>query len=60
MDLMTRLKGMWHRHDERLKEEALKARAAGGDDLSLTPGLDRHVEERTGSAAAAAEHEEPE
>jgi len=60
MDLVARLKRMWRRHDERLGEEALEARAAGGDDLSLTPGLDRYVEDRASSREEAAEHEEPE
>ena len=43
---MARLRGMWCRHDERLLQEGLEARASGveGDDLSLTPGLDREIE----------------
>jgi len=60
MNLIARLKGMWHRHDDRLEEEALEARASGGDDLSLTPGLDRYIEDRASSREEAVEHEEPE
>jgi hypothetical protein len=43
MSLMARLKGMWRRHDERLVQEGLEARAAGvgGDQLSLSPGQGR-------------------
>jgi hypothetical protein len=43
MGLMARLKSMWRRHDERLVEEGLEARAAGvgGDKLSLAPGQGR-------------------
>jgi hypothetical protein len=72
MSLMARLRGMWRRHDERLLEEGLEARASGveGDDLSLTPGLDREIESgflRPGvkfdqgtSPGEAAEDEKPE
>ncbi len=62
MGLMARLKGMWRRHDERLVQEGLEARAAGpgGDDLSLTPGLDRSIEGRANSREEATEHEKPE
>jgi hypothetical protein len=60
MSLMARLKSTWRRHDERLEEKALKVRAAGADDLSLTPGLDREIGGLAGSREEAAEHEEPE
>jgi len=43
MSLKARLKAMWRRHDERLLEQGLEARAAGvdGDKLSLAPGESR-------------------
>jgi len=46
MNLMARLKAMWRRHDERLLEQGLEARAAGvdGDKLSLAPGESRMSE----------------
>lgn len=46
MDLIARLKAMWRRHDERLLEAGLEARAAGveGDKLSLAPGESRMSE----------------
>ena len=61
MDLIARLKGIWRRHDERLVEEGMETRAAGGGkDLELTPGLDRQVEARARARESAAEHEQPE
>jgi hypothetical protein len=62
MGLIDSLKGMWSRHDERLEEEALEERAAEteGDDLSLTPGLDRYIEDRASEHEDAIEHEQPE
>ena len=61
MDLVARLKRMWRGHDEKLAEETLEAQsAAPGDDLELTPGLDREIEQRAAAEEFAAEHEEPE
>lgn len=47
MDLGARLKAKWRRHDERLLEAGLEARAAGveGDNLSLAPGETRMSED---------------
>ena len=61
MGFMARFKDMWRRHDERLENEALEERAAGveGDDLSVTPGLDRIIAEHATSREEAAEHEGP-
>jgi len=58
MGLMARLKGRWRRHDERLVEEGLEARAAGveGEDLSLVPGEDRFIE--SGLMPLGLEHDE--
>ncbi len=72
MGLMARLRRMWRRHDERLVEEGLDARAAGveGDELSLEPGRGRISEGGSLplvlehgpllSDDGGAEHEEPE
>jgi len=55
MNLIARLKRAWSRHDEKLQEEGIETQAAaGGDDLSLTPGRDRQIEE----AAERRAHEE--
>lgn len=60
MDLMARIKRMWGRHDERLADEAVEARAAGvEDDLSTQPGLDRVIEEHAAREHDVAEHDEP-
>jgi hypothetical protein len=70
MSLIARLKSMWRRHDERLVEKGMEARAAGvnADALSVGPGVG-YVESgalpfglepnRPGSPDEAAEHEEP-
>ncbi len=51
---------MWGRHDERLADEAVEARAAGvEDDLSTQPGLDRVIEEHAAREHDVAEHDEP-
>ena len=53
---MARLRDMWRRHDERLVEEGLEARAAGleGDALSMAPGQGRISE--GGSLPLLVEH----
>jgi hypothetical protein len=61
MNLIARLKGMWRGHDEKVAQETLEAQSAGtGEDLELTPGLDRVIEHAAGAEESAAEHEEPE
>lgn len=56
---MARFMGLWRRPGDGGVEEGPEARAAEGDDLSLTPGLDRYVEEGVSRQEEAAEHEEP-
>jgi hypothetical protein len=59
MDLMSRIKQLWRRHDERLEEEGLRERAIGGDEVFLTPGADRTIQSQAARSADAAEHDEP-
>jgi len=59
MNLMTWLTSMWRGHDKRPMDDGMAAQPPGGQNLEMTPGLEREIETTAGEGEDGAEHEEP-
>ena len=59
MNLMARLTSMWRGQGKRPVDEGMAAQSPG-EDLEMTPGLEREIETVSGESEDAAEHETPE